>query len=121
MIQHINAGHHVAAEHLFAFTNDIRMQFLNDMNINEYDDYACYFVLSESHLSFISEAVYGETLQFDVNVTLLHAKGFEMEFNILEERSQRQVALVKNSYICFDPKARRSMLLPEELRKKLSA
>lgn len=121
MISHINSGNHLANEHLVAFLNEARLQFMNAKQVNEYKDHGLFFVVADLAVVYQTEGKYGESLKLEVAPRNFHAKGFDMVYRVTEASSGRPIAMAKTAHILFDPNAQSSVAIPLDLKSKLES
>lgn len=121
MISHINSGNHLANEHLVAFLNEARLQFMNDKQINEFKDHGLFFVIADLAVVYQTEGKYGESLKIEVAPRNFHNKGFDMVYRVTDASSSRPIAMAKTAHILFDPNAQSSVAIPLDLKAKLEA
>jgi len=75
-------------------------------------------ILAEITCTFKSPAHMNEVIEVKVKTSELKRSSFIMEFELTEESSQRLVATGRNVGVMYDYKAKQSIPIPEEFRKK---
>jgi len=77
------------------------------------------FILAGVKIDFRSEALVRETLELAIRCGWVGNKSFGFEYEIREKTSQRLVVEASSVQVCYDYTARRSVAVPDDLRKRL--
>ena len=75
-------------------------------------------ILAEVTCSYKSPAFMDETLLVKVRTSELKRSSFIMEYELVEENTERLVATGRTVGVMYDYKAKKSVAIPEEFRKK---
>ncbi len=75
-------------------------------------------ILAEVTCSYKSPAFMDETLLVKVRTSELKRSSFIMEYEVVEETTQRLVATGRTVGVMYDYKAKKSVEIPQEFRKK---
>lgn len=79
------------------------------------------FILARVEMDFRSEALVQETLELCIRCPWIGGKSFAFEYEIREARTQRLVVAARSVQVCYDYAAKRSIPVPESLRRELEA
>jgi acyl-CoA thioester hydrolase len=79
------------------------------------------FILAHVSIDFRSEALVSEVLEVGIRCGWIGDKSFSFDYRIRERDSARVVAEATSIQVCYDYAARRSIPVPEELRRRLEA
>jgi acyl-CoA thioester hydrolase len=79
------------------------------------------FILAHAACDFRSEARVDETLEVGVRCTWIGTRSYELVYEIREQRTRRLVAEARSVLVGFDYAARRSIPIPESLRRRMEA
>lgn len=120
LISHVNRGDHLGNEHLIALLNEARLRFMDNQGVAEFQDEGYLFVVGDLAVIYKSEGKYGETLRIEVAVQGFHKYGCDIVYRVTESLSGRLVALAKTAHLVFDADAGKAVLIPENLKAKLS-
>ena len=79
------------------------------------------FILAGVKIDFRSEALVKETLRLAVRCAWIGGKSFGFEYEIREKASGRLVVEASSVQVCYDYEAKRSIEVPESLRRRLES
>lgn len=79
------------------------------------------FILAQVRVDYRSEALVDETFLVGIRCDWIGTKSFGFTYEIREQRSRRLVAEATSVQVCYDYAARRSMPVPEDLRRRMEA
>jgi len=77
------------------------------------------FILASVTCDFRSEALVDEVLEVGIRCEWIGGKSFAFAYQIREQRTQRLVVEATTIQVCYDYAAKRSIEMPEALRKSL--
>ncbi len=77
------------------------------------------FILARVECDFRSEALMREVLELHVRCTRVGGKSFAFEYQIREQSAQRIVVEARSVQVCYDYDARRSVPVPDALRRAI--
>ena len=79
------------------------------------------FILAHVACDFSSDARVNETLEIGMRCEWIGDKSFAFEYEIREKTSRRLVLEARTIQVCYDYEAKRSIPMPERLRRALEA
>ena len=120
LISHVNRGDHLGNEHLVALLNEARLRFMASRKVDEFKAGGYLFVVGDLAVIYKSEGKYGETLSIEVGVGRFHKYGCDIVYRVTEATSGRLIALAKTAHLVFDADAQKAVLIPEDVKDKLS-
>ena len=77
------------------------------------------FILAHVTIDFRSEALVNEVLLVDIRCGTVGTRSFTFEYRIREKGSARLVVEARSVQVCYDYGTKRSMPVPDELRRQL--
>lgn len=77
------------------------------------------FILAHVTIDFRSEALMKETLEVGIRCDRIGGKSFGFTYEIRDRASGRLVVEAKTVQVCYDYGTKRSLAMPDALRKKL--
>lgn len=77
------------------------------------------FILAHVTCDFRSEALLNETLEIGIRCEWIGTKSFAFAYQIREQRTQRLVVEAQSVQVCYDYAAKRSIPMPEPLRRRM--
>ncbi len=119
MLAHINRGDHLGNEHLIAFLNEARVQYMAACDVPEYTDAGPKMINADLAVIYKSEARYGEHLRIELAATDFNKYGCDVVYRITTVADQRLVALAKTAHLHYDAAKKKLLLCPEGFREKL--
>ena len=78
-------------------------------------------ILAEIQCRFLSPAYLEETLNVALGVTQMKRSSFVMQYEIIETKSGRAIATGQSVQVYYDYSAKKSVEIPDTLRKKFEA
>ena len=79
------------------------------------------FILARVHIDFRSEALVSEVLEAGIRLEWIGGKSFGFSYRIWEKNSGRVVAEASTVQVCYDYAGRRTLVMPDDLRRSLEA
>lgn len=79
------------------------------------------FILAHVRIDFRSEALVNEVLEVGIRLEWIGAKSFAFVYEIWEEMTGRTVVEASTVQVCYDYDTRRTLPMPEALRRALEA
>ena len=79
------------------------------------------FILAGVRIDFRSEALVSEVLEIGIRCDWIGNKSFGFGYEIREKESGRRVVEAASVQVCYDYAAKRSILVPDDLRRRLGA
>ncbi len=119
MLAHINRGDHLGNEHLIAFLNEARVQYMAACEVPEYTDAGPSMINADLAVIYKSEARYGESLRIGMAATDFNKYGCDVVYRISALADQRLVALAKTAHLHYDAANQKLLLCPDGFREKL--
>ena len=119
MLAHINRGDHLGNEHLIAFLNEARVQYMAACGVPEYTDAGATMINADLAVVYKSEARYGERLRIEMTATDFNKYGCDVVYRVSAVDDERLVALAKTAHLNYDPKNQKLLLSPDGFREKL--
>lgn len=119
MLAHINRGDHLGNEHLVAFLNEARVQYMAACDVHEYTDAGPTMINADLAVVYKSEARYGERLRIEMSATDFNKYGCDVVYRISTVANPRLVALAKTAHLHYDADNQKLLLCPEGFREKL--
>ena len=77
------------------------------------------FILAHVTCDFRSEALISETLEVALRCAAIGSKSFTFAYEIREQRTRRLVVEATTVQVCYDYATKRSIPMPEQLRRML--
>jgi 4-hydroxybenzoyl-CoA thioesterase len=121
LVSHINYGNHLDNAQLLGIVSEARARFLKSMGYTELDIEGLGIIVADAALQYRSEAFHGETMRVAMVVADFHAHGCDLQWQMTEAGSGREVARGKTGIVFFDYRERRKVAVPEGFRRRFAA
>ena len=79
------------------------------------------FILASVSVDFRSEALVNEVLAIGIRCEWIGTKSFAFAYEIRERETARRVVEARSVQVCYDYGAKKSLAMPQELRRELEA
>lgn len=113
-IEDMNYGNHLANEKVLAMAHEARLRFFNSMGANEFDFFGVGLIQADAGITYKSEGFYGDTILIQIGIQNLSRMGFDVNYRMYNESTQRELATLKTGVVCFDYTAKKPLSLPQE-------
>lgn len=115
----VNYGGHVGNDSLLSIVHDARLKFLKHFGYTELELDGVSMIMADAALIYKGEAFYGEMLKIEISATDFHKYGFDLIYKITNEKTGKDVCIVKTGMLCFNYETRKIALLPNSTQQKL--
>ena len=119
-ITDLNYGGHVGNDTVLTLLHEARMQFLRHFGYSEMDFEGTSLIMSDVGIEFKSELFYGDSVKVYVTANDFSRAGFDICYELVNERDEKVVAIAKTGMVCFDYQKRKVTSVPEEATRKLT-
>jgi acyl-CoA thioester hydrolase len=113
LIQHINAGQHLANEQLVALLNEARMRFMATLPLAAYHIPLRSFINGDLAVIYKSEARHGDRLKIEVQAGDFHKYGCDFFYRVTQTRDNTAVAFAKTGMLMFDYEHKQLKTVPD--------
>ena len=79
------------------------------------------FILAHVSIDFRSEALVSEVLEVGIRMEWIGTKSFAFVYQVWEKSTRRSVAEATTVQVCYDYAAKRTLPVPDELRRRAEA
>lgn len=120
-ITDINYGNHVGNDTILSILHEARMQYLQHHGLTELNLGGQGVIMSDVGIQFKHELFYGDTVIASVTAGEFSKVAFDLYYK-LEKKSGEQLLLVaaaKTGMVCYDYEKKKTVSVPEEVKKKL--
>lgn len=106
----------------FSYMEEGRVQYFAKLfpDHKPYDQFELFpFILADIQASFKTPAFCGETLTVGLGVTEFGNKSFVIEYEIIEEKTERLVATGKSVLVMYDYQKKEAYPIPEDIKNRI--
>lgn len=102
LIQHINAGQHLANEQVVALLNEARVRFMESLPMTAFGIKRGSFINADLAVIYKSEAHYGDRLKIEVTADDFGKYGCDFIYRVTQVKNGAVVAIAKTAMLMFD-------------------
>lgn len=118
-VQHLNYGGHLGNDSLISLIHEARMRFLTWLGVSEIDVGGTALIMTDSVVVYQSEGFYANRLLIKIGVKDVTPKSFDLYYEVINETTEKPLALVKTGMLGFDYVLRKTKTLPESFVSRL--
>lgn len=118
----VDANAHVFNARYLVYVDDAITDYLDEAGFafDHHADDGYLMVLARAEIDYRSEAFIGDLLTTSVSIEDVGNTSIVFAFEIIEERSGREVARGREIYVTVDPEDRRPVTVPDQMRSLLA-
>lgn len=120
-ISHVNQGGHLDNAQLLTLVSEARVRFFKSLGYRESDVAGAPIVVGDIVAQYKSEGFHGETMVVQMTPTAFNRYGFDLQYRMSDQDSQREVALGKIGIVFIGREDRRVTPIPAEFLAKVQA
>ena len=122
-ITDINYGNHLGNDSFVSIIHEARMLWLQQYSYTELNIEGTGLILADLMIEFKSESYYGDTIEVAIAVGEISKVSFELYYQLHTKRNDKLIllALAKTGMVCYDYAIKKVVVIPEKLKKILSA
>lgn len=113
-ISDINYGGHLGNDSVLSLIQEARLRFLKKYGFSEVDIDGPGLIMTDSVISYKSEAFHGEMLIIEVTVDDFSDYGCDFIYRITNKDTGKEVARAKTGIVFFDYKKKKIVGVPEK-------
>lgn len=118
----IDAQRHVNNAQYFVYMEQARAKYAEHLGLWSGEDFDNIgFILAEQSCTYKIPITYRQTLRVGVRTARLGRKSFELHYSIQDAETQEELASGRTVLVAYDYRAARSIPLPDEWRKNMTA
>lgn len=102
LTQHINAGRHLANEHLVALLNEARVRYMDSLPKQRSATSPRAFINADLAVIYKAEARHGDTLNIEVAAQDFSRYGCDFVYRVTRVQDQRLIAIAKTAMLNMD-------------------
>ena len=120
-ISDINYGKHLSNDAMLRMAHEARVQFLKDMNYEEYNVDGVGIILTQAVICYKLEVVYPAALQWRLAVELSSRASVDIIYHVSCVETKREVATLSTTATFFDYEKRKVSTIPKGFLEKVAA
>jgi acyl-CoA thioester hydrolase len=121
-ITDLNYGNHVGNDTFVSIIHEARVQWLAELNASELNVFGTGLIMGDLVIEFKKESFYGDVIEVKLFAGEITRVSFEIYYQLSVQRDGVTIILAnaKTNMICYDYEAKKTVSVPEELKKLLS-
>ena len=120
-ISDTNRGGHLGWDSMFRILDEASVQFWNSLDLPEKEGERISRITVDAGINYRRQAYHGQTLRVEIAANEFTSKGFDLVYRVTELDSGTEIARAKSGILCYDYQKQKVILIPEELKNKLSS
>jgi YbgC/YbaW family acyl-CoA thioester hydrolase len=118
----LNHGGHVGNDRFLALLQEARMEFLAFYGYSELNVEGVGLIIRDAAIEFKKELHYNQTIQIDVAITGIDAKGFDLYYKIHTKNINELTlaATAKTGMLCYNYQEKKLAQVPAKFVEKMS-
>lgn len=112
----LNYGNHVGITQMHGMAHSARYCFFSSLGLTELDVGGVGLMALESHIKLKAESFLGDILRFFVDIEILSKTQFKCIVSVFNSQTNKPVATIEETMICFDYARKRPAAIPESFK-----
>lgn len=112
-IADINYGNHMSNDAILRYAHEARLRFLQHLGYSELDIEGCGIIMADAAICYRAEAFYGMVLRLRLGVADFSRYGFDLIYQVSDDKTGQEVARLKTGIVFFDYANRKITLTPQ--------
>jgi acyl-CoA thioester hydrolase len=119
----INYGGHLGNDSVLTLLQEARIHFFraNGFKDEATIDGTVGQIIAEFAVLYKAESFMGDQLTIHIGVSDIHKYGFDMIYQVLNRKTEKEIARARSANLCFDYAKRKIATIPEVLKTKLQS
>jgi len=118
-VSDLNYGNHLGNDAVLSLVHEARRRFLAARGVEEIGADGKGFVIADAAVVYRAQAFYGERLRIEVAAGDFQSRGCVFYFRLSKAGDGKTVAEARTGVVCFDFQTQKTMVFPEEMRRRL--
>ncbi|WP_027001220.1 acyl-CoA thioesterase [Hugenholtzia roseola] len=117
----LNYGGHVGNDTFLSYLHEARLQCLLQAGYKSelhFGDTTVGIIMADAALQYLAEGFYGDSLLIKIFLGEISRVGYDLYYQIIERKSQKEVLRAKTGILSFDYALRKVAPIPEELKNR---
>jgi acyl-CoA thioesterase FadM len=113
----MNYGGHLSNDRVLALFHNLRVEWLSEYGFNELNAFGSSLIMSDSQVQYRAEGFQGNQLKTILFLGEIGNSGFELYYQLIRQKDQKEIARGKTSMAFFDYDKRKVSRVPDDFTK----
>jgi len=114
-INDLNYANHLSNDKLLCYAHQARVELFESWGQSELDFGGTGIIMTDAAVIFQAEGHLNDLLQIEVAIKDISRVGFDLYYQVSQQKSQQAVALIKTGIVCFDYQRKKVARIPSSI------
>ena len=115
----LNYGNHLSNDRLLSFAHQARVEWLDSLGFSEMNFGGNGIIMTDAAVIYKSEGHLNDELKIELGLADLSRSGFDIYYKIVNQRNNKELAMVKTGILSFDYSNKKVCSIQPEVLEKI--
>ena len=118
-VSDLNYGNHLSNDRLLSFAHQARVEWLDSLGFSEMNFGGNGIIMTDAAVIYKSEGHLNDELKIELGIADLSRSGFDIYYKIVNQRNNKELAMVKTGILSFDYSHKKVCSIQQEVLEKI--
>ena len=118
-VSDLNYGNHLSNDRLLSFAHQVRVEWLDSLGFSEMNFGSNGIIMTDAAVIYKSEGHLNDELKIELGLADLSRSGFDIYYKIVNQRNNKELAMVKTGILSFDYSNKKVCSIQQEVLEKI--
>lgn len=118
-VSDLNYGNHLSNDRLLSFAHQARVEWLDSLGFSELNFGGNGIIMTDAAVIYKSEGHLNDELKIELGLADLSRSGFDIYYKIVNQRNNKELAMVKTGILSFDYSNKKVCSIQQEVLEKI--
>jgi acyl-CoA thioesterase FadM len=118
-VSDLNYGNHLSNDRLLSFAHQVRVEWLDSLGFSEMNFGGNGIIMTDAAVIYKSEGYLNDELKIELGLADLSRSGFDIYYKIVNQRNNKELAMVKTGILSFDYSNKKVCSIQPEVLEKI--
>jgi acyl-CoA thioesterase FadM len=118
-VSDLNYGNHLSNDRLLSFAHQARVEWLDSLGFSEMNFGGNGIIMTDAAVIYKSEGHLNDELKIELGLADLSRSGFDIYYKIVNQRNNKELAMVKTGILSFDYSNKKVCSIQPEVLEKI--
>jgi acyl-CoA thioesterase FadM len=118
-VSDLNYGNHLSNDRLLSFAHQARVEWLDSLGFSEMNFGGNGIIMTDAAVIYKSEGHLNDELKIELGIADLSRSGFDIYYKIVNQRNNKELAMVKTGILSFDYSNKKVCSIQQEVLEKI--
>ena len=118
-VSDLNYGNHLSNDRLLSFAHQVRVEWLDSLGFSEMNFGSNGIIMTDAAVIYKSEGHLNDELKIELGLADLSRSGFDIYYKIVNQRNNKELAMVKTGILSFDYSNKKVCSIQPEVLEKI--